>query len=253
MSGLLNILYRDDDVVAIDKPCNLLVHRTRISRDHVFALQLLRDQLGQYVYPVHRLDRPTSGALLFALSAEAARELCDAFAARRVEKTYVAVVRGFTEEAGVIDHPLSETREDPPQDAVTRYKRLATAEWPESVGPHSSARYSLLSVHPETGRMHQIRRHLKHASHPVIGDSQHGDGRHNRFFRERFGVARLFLHARKLAFPHPRTGAQQIVEAPLHDDMAALFRRFGWSIEGMSPHDVPGGTASTPSIPPPER
>ncbi len=228
MSGLLKILYRDDDLVAIDKPCNLLVHRTRISGDHVFALQLLRDQLNQYVYPVHRIDRPTSGVLLFALSQDAARQLCNAFAERRIEKTYIAVVRGYTEEAGVIDYPLSESGDELLQDAVSRYRRLATAECPEAVGPHPSARYSLLSVHPETGRMHQIRRHLKHVSHPIIGDTQHGDGRHNRFFREKFGIGRLLLHARSLAFPHPRTGEQTVVEAPLHEEMVELFRRLGW-------------------------
>ena len=228
MSGLLNILYRDDDVVAIDKPCNLLVHRTRISGDHMFALQLLRDQLSRFVYPVHRLDRPTSGVLLFALSKDAARRLCDAFAARRVEKTYIAVVRGYTEETGMIDPPRGASGAEPLQEAVTRYRRVATAECPEPVGPHPSARYSLLSVHPETGRMHQIRRHLKHVSHPIVGDTQHGDGRHNRFFREHFGLGRLLLHARTLAFPHPRTAERTVVEAPLHGDMVDLFERLGW-------------------------
>jgi tRNA pseudouridine65 synthase len=228
MSGLLKILYHDDDLVAIDKPCNLLVHRTRISGDHMFALQLLRDQLSQFVFPVHRLDRPTSGVLLFALSKEAARSVCDAFADRRVEKTYVAVVRGYAEETGVIDHPLGEPGDEPPREALTRYRRVATAECPEAVGPHPTARYSLLSVRPETGRTHQIRRHLKHVSHPIIGDSQHGDGRHNRFFRERFGVGRLLLHARTLVFPHPRTSERIVVEAPLHEEMVGLFERLGW-------------------------
>ena len=228
MVGLLTILYRDDDLVVIDKPDGLLVHRTRIARDHVVALQLLRDQIGQLVYPVHRLDRPTSGALLFALSPDMAAAVCAGFASKEIAKTYLAVVRGITPESGTIELPLKDADSGIEQEAATRFIRVATAMLDVPVGVHDPARYSLLRVHPETGRMHQIRRHLKRLSHPVIGDTQHGDGRHNRFFRDRFGIRRLLLHGRRLEFTHPRTGEELAVEAPIPAEMSDLFQALGW-------------------------
>ncbi|MBN1674219.1 MAG: pseudouridylate synthase [Kiritimatiellae bacterium] len=226
--GLLRILYQDETLVAIDKPCGLLVHRTRIARDHTVALQLLRDQLGRFVYPVHRLDRPTSGVLLFALEPETASRLGAQFSAREVTKTYLGVVRGFTEEQGVIDYPLREQDSDARQEAVTEYRRLATAELAEPVGPNPSARCSLVEAHPQTGRMHQIRRHFKHVAHPVIGDTQYGDGRHNRLFRDRFNCYRLLLFAQGLALKHPATGNDLLIRAPLPEEMASLFEQLGW-------------------------
>ena len=227
--GLLRILYRDESLVAVDKPDGLLVHRTRISGDHVFALQLLRDQIGRTVYPVHRLDRPVSGVLVFALQPQTAAKLCGEFAAHRVRKTYLAVVRGFADEQGLIEYPLADEAGRPPQPAATAYRRLATAEVAEPVGPNPTARYSLVEIEPATGRMHQIRRHLRHASHPVIGDTQHGDGRHNRFFRERFGVFRLLLHARRIALAHPADGRMLAIESPVPEEMTAALRSLGWT------------------------
>jgi tRNA pseudouridine65 synthase len=227
--GLLSILYRDEHLVAIDKPDGLLVHRSRISNDHVFALQLLRDQVNRRVYPAHRLDRPVSGVLLFALDPVVAARLGDAFAERRVAKTYIALVRGVTDEQGIVDHPLREDGDGELQEATTRYRRLATAEVPVAVPPHPSARYSLVEAEPLTGRMHQIRRHFRSQSHPIIGDTQHGDGRHNRLFRERFGVWRLLLHARRLRFTHPVDGREMVIEAPVPADMQSLFGQLGWA------------------------
>ncbi len=220
--GLLNIIYQDEALVAIDKPDALLVHRTRLSRDHVFALQLLRDQIGQRVYPVHRLDRPTSGVLLFALSSDAARQCGEAFTSRRVRKTYRAVVRGYTDDEGVIEYALREDRDSEPQDATTTYRRLGCMEVSESMPPHGTVRYSLVEITPQTGRMHQIRKHFAHIRHPVVGDTQHGDGKHNRFFREHFGIRRLLLHACRLELPHPVTDAPLVIEAPLPDEFADL-------------------------------
>ncbi|BCA80799.1 tRNA pseudouridine(65) synthase TruC [Desulfuromonas sp. AOP6] len=236
----LDILYADDHLVAINKPAGLLVHRSPIDRRETrFALQLLRDQLGRPVYPAHRLDKPTSGVLLFALSPEMARALGESFARGAVEKTYLAVLRGVCPETGIIDHPLLEEPDrladypvqpdKPAQEAVTSYRRLAQVELPFAVGRYPSSRYSLVEAHPRTGRRHQLRRHFKHIFHPIIGDTKYGEGRHNRFFREHFGCQRLLLAATRLAFPHPLDGRQLVIEAPLDPIFADLLERLGWS------------------------
>lgn len=188
----MDILYRDDTLVAVNKPAGLLVHRSAIDHHETrYALQIVRDQLGRRVYPVHRLDKPTSGILVFALDQDTARRMTKLFAEGAVEKTYLAVVRGYTDEAGTIDYALEEQldrmtdnkalRDKPAQPAVTHYRRLGIAELPFAVGRYPTARYSLLRVSPKTGRKHQIRRHMKHIFHPVVGDTSHGDGRHNAF------------------------------------------------------------------------
>jgi tRNA pseudouridine65 synthase len=200
----LKILYRDPHYVAVDKPAGLLVHRSPISRDRVFALQTLRDQLARRVYPVHRLDRATSGVLLFGLSAEAARRMAALFEARQVDKEYLAVARGWIDAHGLIDHPVADAEgSGQTQPARTQFRRLAKVELPFMVDRYPSARYSLVSVTPETGRRQQIRKHFKHISHHLIGDTTHGNGRHNRFFRNRFGIRRLLLMSRRLTFLHP--------------------------------------------------
>lgn len=229
MQKPLEIIYRDADLVAIDKPAGLLVHRSWIDRHETrFAVQLLRDQLGQRVFPVHRLDKPTSGVLLFALSRETAGSLGAEFTAQRVEKTYLAVVRGWTEDRGEIDHPLIDgperSREGDPQaasperPALTSYRTLTRTELPFALGPHPTSRYSLLELQPKTGRRHQLRRHCKHIFHPLIGDTRYGEGRHNRLFREQFGCYRLLLHARSLRLRHPWTGAELCFCAELPED-----------------------------------
>ena len=200
----LKILYWDKHYVAIDKPAGLLVHRSPISRDRVFVLQTLRDQLARRVYPVHRLDRATSGVLLFGLSAEAARRMTTLFEARQVNKEYLAVTRGWIDDHGLIDHPVADAEGGGrAQSARTEFRRLAKVELPFMVDRYPSARYSLVSVTPQTGRRQQIRKHFKHISHHLIGDTTYGNGRHNRFFRSHFGIRRLLLMARRLAFVHP--------------------------------------------------
>jgi tRNA pseudouridine65 synthase len=234
----LPLLYQDDHYVAVDKPPGLLVHRTPQSRDRVFVLQRLRDQLGRRLYPVHRLDRATSGVLVLGLSSEAAARLGQAFTERRVRKTYLAVVRGHTAASGRIDHPLAEDGVGDPQPALTEYTRLGVVTLPIAVGRYPEARYSLLEVHPRTGRMHQIRRHLKHVFHPLVGDTTYGEGRHNRLFREHFGVRRLLLHAHALAFEHPFGGGWTTVAAPPDAELAALFARLGWTLDAAPPSTV---------------
>jgi tRNA pseudouridine65 synthase len=221
ISDGLPILYRDDDLVVANKPSGMIVHRGW-ARDPVVAMTVVRDLLGRRVYPVHRLDRGTSGALLFALEPGIARRLQEAFEGGGIEKRYLALVRGIPPEEGVIDHPLpreGDRPEAPRVRAVTRFRRLGTFE-----------RYALVEAIPETGRSHQIRRHFKHISHPLIGDVQFGKGEHNRLFRERFGLHRLALHARELAFAHPRTGVAMRVLAPIPDDLAGPLRAMGLTI-----------------------
>lgn len=215
---MLSIIHQDTALVAINKPSGLLVHRSRIASDaQQFAVQQLRDQIGQRVYPVHRLDRPTSGILLFALNADIARQMSALFASRQVSKMYHAVVRGFVEEHGQIDYALKEeldaiadkqARTDKEaQHAVTDFMTLARVELPYKVSKqHDTTRYSLLQLSPKTGRKHQLRRHLAHIRHPIVGDTTHGDGRHNEFFRRYFNTHRLLLAATGLEFTHPQNG-----------------------------------------------
>lgn len=225
----IKIIFRDDHYIAVDKPAGMLVHRSRIAEgEKVFLLQTLRDQIGQWVYPVHRLDRPTSGVILFALSSEAARRMCTVFEQRTVSKEYLAIVRGYTEESGYIDYALKEEPHLEAQAAITDYERLATVELPIPVGRYNTARYSLVRVKPLTGRMRQIRKHFHHIFHPLIGDTSHGEGRHNRLFREHFDCQRLLLHARRLTLPHPISGELLTIEASLPADFTRLFEQFQW-------------------------
>lgn len=222
--ALLDILYRDTHLVAVNKPDALLVHRTRLAGDSLAVLQILREQMGRTVYPVHRLDRATSGVLLFALDPASAARLCAAFAERRVRKRYRAVVRGRAPEEGVIDHPVVDEDERVPRDAHSRFKCLEVLTLDGEVEGRPAA-YSLVEVEPKTGRRHQIRRHLKHIDHPIIGDTKYGRGAHNRFFRERFGVYRLLLHARSLDLPHPATDEWLHIEVDETEERAwRMFR-----------------------------
>ncbi|MYM62307.1 tRNA pseudouridine(65) synthase TruC [Pseudomaricurvus sp. HS19] len=235
----LPVIYQDDTLIAVNKPSGLLVHRSMIDRHETrFALQMVRDQCGRHVYPVHRLDKPTSGVLLFTFSPESARALSEQFAAHSVQKHYLAVVRGFPPEAGLIDHPLREEpdkiadrkaqADKPAKEAQTRYRTLAHCELPVSIEGYPQSRYALVECLPLSGRKHQIRRHLKHINHPIIGDAKHGRGRHNRYFRDHLDAPRLLLHAARLCLQHPLTGAPLQLDAPLDATMQRLLDRFGW-------------------------
>jgi tRNA pseudouridine65 synthase len=238
----LQILYHDDYLIAVNKPAGLLVHRTRIDKHEIrFALQMVRDLVGRRVYPLHRLDKPTSGVLIFALQSDTAAAMSCLFEAGSVEKTYLAVVRGYTDESGEIDYPLIERLDKmtdaladnnkPAQAAITEYRRLATVELPIAVGRYQASRYSLLEVNPATGRKHQIRRHMKHIFHPIIGDTTYGDGKHNKMFRERFDCHRLLLHAKALSFSHPYLNRFIEIVAPLDESLAKIFKQFGWGLD----------------------
>ncbi len=232
----LTEIYRDQWLLAVHKPAGLLVHRSPIDKHETeFALQYARAlNGGEHVYPVHRLDRPTSGVLLFARDPDTARIVGQAMMAGEVSKTYLAVVRGWMPEAGVIDHPLREEPEDrrkkhqeqPVREAVSRYRRLAITELPVAIERYPTSRYSLVELTPETGRKHQLRRHMKHISHPIIGDANHGRGRHNRYFAERFGEGRLMLAATHLVLNHPATGEVVSLYAPPEDSFRKVLALF---------------------------
>lgn len=225
----MEILYQDEYFTAVNKPNAILVHATAISRqDTVFVLQLLREQLGHRVTPVHRLDRPTSGVLVFGHTKEAVGALSKAFAQNETSKTYLAMVRGWCPESGTIDYPVPKKDEGELQEAVTHFNRIATTEIPVAVGRYNSARYSLVEVRPKTGRMHQIRRHFKHIRHGIIGDIRYGDRFHNRYFREERAQKYLFLHAYRLSFTHPYTGVNITIEAALPQHFSDIIRDFGW-------------------------
>ena len=236
---MLPIIYQDERVVAIHKPSGLLVHRSELDRHETrFAVQLLRDQLGRHVYPAHRLDRGTSGVLVFALDKDTARALGGQFERQEVIKTYLAVVRGHPPEAGRIDHALSRRRDDAEwvgerstdeaQPAVTDFRRLATCELPHQVDRYPTSRYALVELTPHTGRRHQLRRHLKHIAHPIIGDATFGKGRHNRLFQQLFGCHRMLLACVRMQLRHPAGGRPLDLCAPPDGEFAAVLAALGW-------------------------
>ncbi len=239
----LEILYQDSDYIAVNKPSGMLVHRTKLaSRESVAALQVLRNQIGQMVYPVHRLDRATSGVLIFALSPESTTLLAQDFIEKRVMKKYLAIVRGKAPSSCVIDHPLKEELDKisdkkarldkPAQEAVTEMETLATVDLPFQVDRYPSSRYSLVKASPRTGRKHQIRRHLRHINCPIIGDVNHGVGKHNRFFREHYQNKRLLLACTEVSFQHPKTGTAINIKAPLAADFKMILEKLGWADYG---------------------
>lgn len=275
---VLNILYQDEFMVAVDKPAGLFVHRSYMDRDEIyFALQLVRDQIGQYVYPVHRLDRPTSGVLLFALTKDVATKLSEAFANKSSQviigknaepintqekklskdeeqrtsssddcdlamvKTYYALSRGhLAVPEGLIKHSLKEkldklgdknvSPDKPAQSAQSYYQVKQQASLPIRVGKFDSVRYSLIQVRPITGRRHQIRRHLAHLRHPIIGDINYGDNKQNPFFIEHFGFKRLMLIAKSLEFNHPISNERIKISAPFDKQWQQVFDALQWPL-----------------------
>ncbi|WRL51613.1 pseudouridine synthase [Luteimonas sp. R10] len=212
---MIRVLHADEVLAVVDKPAGLMTHESRLSGGEAdFLADRLRAQFGRPLFLAHRLDRATSGCVLLAFDRATAAALGEQLMARTVEKHYLAVCRGWPEPAFVVDHPLDGgpgKRQKKP--ALTRFVRLATAELELPSAGFPTSRYALLRAVPETGRFRQIRRHLKHASHHLIGDTSHGDGRHNRQFRM-LGVHRMLLHAQRLAFLHPADGRRIAVEAP---------------------------------------
>ena len=236
---LLEVLYQDEYLVAVNKPSGLFVHRSFMDKNEIyFALQLVRDQIGQYVYPLHRLDRPTSGVLLFALTADVARLMGEVFTKKQIQKTYMAITRGHLLGEGFVDYALKEKLDKigdkfvdpnkPAQSAQTHYKSINTAIVNEPLGKFNTVRYSLIELKPVTGRRHQIRRHLSHLRHPIIGDINYGDNKQNPFFNKYFGFKRLMLHAKQLNFIHPITGVNITINADFDEYWEQVFSVLGW-------------------------
>ena len=213
----MEFLFADAAVVVVNKPSGLLVHRGWANDDDV-AMFRVRDALGAHVYPVHRLDRGTSGVLVFARTREAAATLSLGFESREVDKRYLALVRGAPPESGTIDHGLAKDRDGPRLPAITRFSLVARS---------SVDRCSLILAIPETGRGHQIRRHLRHLGHPLVGDVNYGSGEINRHYRAAYDLHRLALHAHAIVFTHPVSGARITIAAPMPDDMGLALERLG--------------------------
>ncbi|MFB2641564.1 tRNA pseudouridine(65) synthase TruC [Shewanella bicestrii] len=235
----LCVLYQDEHLVAIHKPAGLLVHRSYLARrERFFAMQLTRDLVGCHVFPVHRLDRPTSGVLLFAKSSEVANALCEQFANHSIEKQYLALVRGNMHESGILDYALKveldevadkfANQDKAAQDAVTQYEPLLNTEIPYPSGRYATSRFALVKLSPKTGRKHQLRRHMAHLRHPIIGDTTHGDGKQNAFFRAHFNINRLWLIAKTLTFTHPVTLERLSIETELEPEWETVFAGLGW-------------------------
>ncbi len=226
---MLEILFQDERLVAVAKPPGLLTTPSPMAPDRVTCMSLLRDQLGHRVYPLHRLDRATSGVLVFGRDPTAAGQLAILFRERRVGKAYLAVVRGWVDQEGEIDYPIEGARPGSRVAALTRYRCLGRAELAVPVGRYPTARYSLVRACPVTGRRHQIRRHFKHLRHPLVVDPEYGDTHHNRFFRERYG-RRLMLHAWLLEFPDEGI----TIQAPVPEDMASILQDLGLEVPSAS-------------------
>jgi tRNA pseudouridine65 synthase len=230
---MIDILYQDDSLIAVNKPAGLAVHRSKmVGNAEEFLIDLLREQIDDSVYLAHRLDRATSGVLLIARNKGIAAALGEQFMGLEVRKQYLVVVRGWPDPPeDLIDYPLPGSRETGPRrEARTRYRQLATIEVPIELGRYPQQRYAMLLAEPESGRFRQIRKHLAHIHHPVIGDCQHGRGDQNRLYKQYFGCHRMLLHAWRVHFRHPLTSAPMMIEAPLDAAYLDLLARFGWSL-----------------------
>ncbi|MBT2561916.1 pseudouridylate synthase [Pedobacter sp. ISL-68] len=220
---MLEIIYQDENLIAINKPHGLLVHQSSIARDATeFALQLLRNQVGKHVSPVHRLDRKTSGILLFAFDKASEIAMHQQFMNAETDKKYLAILRGFTPDTMDIDYPLAKEN-GTMQDAFTSFRTLQRAEVAVAFGKHPTSRYSLVEATPKTGRMHQLRRHFSHILHPIIGDRTHGCNKQNKFFKAQWDMTTMLLHASELAFTHPVTKEKIHLKAGLHDEFKRMM------------------------------
>ncbi len=238
---VLEVLYEDEYLVVINKPSGLLVHKSMIDKHEIyFAMKILSKQIGKWVYPVHRLDKPTSGVLLFALDSHTAKLMSEQFSSHTIEKTYIAIGRGYVVDEGLIEHALlekldkisdkdkSEIREA--KEASTVFKCLGQVEIDVRVGKYDTVRYSLVELKPKTGRKHQLRRHMKHINHHLLGDTKYGRGEHNKFVRERYEINRLMLHAISLEVKHPYTKEKLIFKAPLDEVFTRVLQEFKFTI-----------------------
>lgn len=224
----MEVLYEDDHLIAINKPHGLFVHRTALDKDAtIFAVQCVRDLIGQRVYPVHRLDRKTSGVLVLAKSKSVQSLMNEMFRERQVMKKYLAIVRGYTDDNGTIDYVLK-TDKGKAQDALTHYRTIKRTEIQISSGRFETSRYSMVELNPVTGRMHQLRRHMSHIFHPIIGDRPHGCNKQNKFFLSHFQMNTMLLHASEISFFHPVQQSDIVIKAPVGGEFERMFKALGF-------------------------
>lgn len=227
---LRRVIYLDDALIAVAKPAAILTHPGGWSAEHYTVMNALRALLGHHVFPLHRLDRPTSGVLLFARNSKMTRCYRQLFELNGIQKTYWGVVRGWSPQSGQIDRALRQPESDREQSASTAYRSVASASLSQPIGSFPSGRFSLVELKPGTGRWHQIRRHMNGLGYPIVGDAVHGDTHFNRYAREHLGVDRLMLHAASVEFDDPRGLGRRRLVAPLEADMAALWQGFKWPL-----------------------
>lgn len=227
----LEIIYHDENLIAVNKPNGLLVHRSSIATDaEVFAVQILRNQIGQQVFPCHRLDRKTSGVLIFALNPVTNAMMQKQFSENKIEKKYLAIVRGFTKDWEIIDYPLRKEN-GIMQEAITIYHTMAKTELEIPFGKQKTSRYSLVEITPKTGRMHQIRKHFAHILHPIIGDRPHGCNKQNKLFKEKWNMTNMLLHASEISFLHPFTNQEITIKAPLNESFTQAAKLLHLNLE----------------------
>lgn len=224
----LEIIYQVEYLIAMNKPHGLVVHRSAYIGDaDVFAVQELRNQIGQFVYPCHRIDRKTSGVLLFALDSEVNALMHKQFAENNVKKKYLAIVRGYPDDLGLINYPLTNEK-GKIQEAITEYRTLKRAELDIPSGKFKTSRYSLVEAYPQTGRLHQIRKHFAHILHPIIGDRPHGCNKQNKLFKVRFKMNTMMLHAAEIVFNHPVSNKEIIIQANIQSEFKRMMCLMGW-------------------------
>lgn len=227
------ILYEDDFVVAVAKPNNMLVHHSFMARnqsEEQTLVALLQEKYEHQYFPVHRLDRKTSGIVLCAKEKRFVADFQALFTSDQIQKVYHGIVRGFSPENGVIDSPVKGRDANVHKEALTHFETLANVTLPIPVQPFSESRYSLVKLLPKTGRMHQLRVHLNKINHPLIGDPKYGDRFHNRMFQAEFGMSNLFLHASSLSFQHPFLAEKISIQCPFPKDWETISKRFEWSL-----------------------
>lgn len=231
---MLTICYEDTSILAVNKPNNILVHHSSMANnktDELSLVQLLYNQINQHCFPIHRLDRKTSGIVLFAKKKEDVAKWQHLFITNNIQKEYYGIVRGYAPLKGVIDSPVKGRDAKIHKSALTNYKRLATKELDIPVEPFDTSRYSLLALYPKTGRMHQLRVHLNKISYPLIGDPKYGDRFHNRMFANQLQYSNLFLHAKSLQFIHPDTKQLICVIADFPSDWLQICEKFNWKLD----------------------
>lgn len=229
----IQICYEDDFLIAVNKPNNLLVHHSFMARnmeEETTLVALLQEQLGLKLYPVHRLDRKTSGVLLLAKKRVEVKALQDLFQQNQIQKTYHALVRGFAPEEGIIDSPVKGRDANVHKEAKTVYRKLQEIALDIPVHPYPGSRYSLLELKPQTGRLHQLRIHMNKISHPIVGDPKYGDRFHNRMFENELNFSKMFLHASSIQFKHPFAKRELIINADFPEDWMALADKFAWNL-----------------------